>query len=475
MVDRLIPYALTSQASDAEVSSYVKNVSNYVMSHNPDAGGYIAQHKSGILLQTHAQKLFGHTGISANKTVGTILIISNQLMSGLATMKAWAKTLSDAATSNAVKFQNVEWLIHLHLNSPLMTDWVITTGAANLIKELDAQGKGAVKIRFAIDCSAWLMNQEHQKLSDAAVPADVDSSPVKGQLALRASRLKTIPYGLLRSFGLHKALRLNQLSADTKKDLYLVVDVEPGEALVPTKETPDKDIASNRAKCFLATWEMLNSGKKVVYNCLQWLPHYAGTMASEWYNIKYPDGAPMDKVDGKDVRVIKTDETKLKVELAVTTCMDKLTAYLNTAGKDSPYPSEPMLGFSMKDYVSPQLISVMPGAINSSKIGGEREFLLGGKKVAYVEVCDVMGIGAGEGASLKSHVGNNNADKTNTRVWTSSWGALKDIVGNKLNLVRSTSGAVSYTPKAKITVQDLKDMGGVYVGNEAGTTVIVEF
>ncbi|ANE77215.1 hypothetical protein [Dickeya solani] len=481
MVDRLTPYKLAPLADDAVVSNYVKNISNYVMTNNPNAEGYSALNKSGILLQTHETKRFGHNAISAGKAIGTILIISNQLMSGLATMKAWAKTLSDAATSDAVRFQNVEWLIHLHLNSPLMNDWAITTGAANLIKELEAQGKGTVKIRFAIDCSAWLMNREHRKLDDAVAPADADLSKVKGKLSLRESRLKTIPYGLLRAFGLHKAMLLNnrpQNAADEARDLYLIVDVEPGEALVPYLDTPDKEIGSNRARCFLATWNMLNSGRKVVYNRLQWLPHYAGTMAAEWYNMKYPDGAPMDSVNGKDIRIIKSNETKLKVELAVKTCMDKLTAFLNTAGVTSPYPSEPLLGFSIKDYASPQVITAMAGTTAKSKVGAEREFMLGGKAVAYVEVCNVMGIGSGEGQSLTENVlGKNNvADNAGTRIWTSSWGVLKDIVASKLRLERVESGGtVSYEVKAKITVQDLKDMGGVYVGTDPGTTVIVDF
>ncbi|MBP2849747.1 hypothetical protein [Dickeya oryzae] len=472
MVDRLIPYKLAPLADDAVVSNYVKNISNYLMTNNPNADGYSAQNKSGILLQTHETKIFGHNAISAGKVIGTILIISNQLMSGLATMKAWARTLSDAATSDAVKFQNVEWLIHLHLNSPLMTDWVITTGAANLIKELEAQGKGTVKIRFAIDCSAWLMNREHRRLDNAAAPADADSSIVKGKLSLRTSRLKTIPYGLLRSFGLHKALLLNQRPQNAN-DLYLIVDVEPGEALVPYADTPDKEIGSNRAKCFLATWNKLIANNKVVYNRLQWLPHYAGTMASEWYNMKYPDGAPIDSVNGKDIRIVKSNDTKLKVELAVKTCMDKLTTFLNTAGATSDYPSEPLLGFSISNYISPQVITAMV-ATAKSKVAAEREFMLDGKAVAYVEVCNVMGIGAGEGQSLAGNI--NAADCSGTRIWTSSWGVLKDIVANKLYLERVESGGtVSYTPKAKITVQDLKDMGGVYVGDDPGTTVIVDF
>ncbi|MBO8134868.1 hypothetical protein [Dickeya fangzhongdai] len=477
MVDRLTPYKLAPLADEAVVSNYVKNVSNYVMTNNLNAEGYSALNKSGILLQTHETKLFGHNAISAGKSIGTILIISNQLMSGLATMKAWAKTLSDAATSDAVKFQNVEWLIHLHLNSPLMTDWVITTGAANLIKELDTQGKGAVKIRFAIDCSAWLMNREHRKLDNAAAPADADSSIVKGKLSLRTSRLKTIPYGLLRSFGLHKALLLNQRPLNVN-DRYLIVDVEPGEALVPYADTPDKEIGSNRAKCFLATWNKLIGDNKVVYNRLQWLPHYAGTMASEWYNIKYPDGAPVDNVNGKDIRIIKSNDTKLKVELAVKACMDQLTAFLNTAGAASTYPSEPLLGFSINDYVSPQVITVMAGTTAKSKVAAEREFMLDGKAVAYVEVCNVMGIGSGEGRSLADNLLGKNTVVVNagTRIWTSSWGALKDIVASKLCLERvESNGTVSYEAKARITVGDLQRMGGVSVGDDPEEKVIVEF
>ncbi|MBP2837821.1 hypothetical protein [Dickeya parazeae] len=476
MVDRLTPYKLAPLADEAVVANYVKNVSNYVMTNNLSAEGYNALNKSGILLQTHETKLFGHNAISAGKVIGTILIISNQLMSGLATMKAWAKTLSDATTSDAVKFQNVEWLIHLHLNSPLMTDWVITTGAANLIKELDTQGKGAVKIRFAIDCSAWLMNRERGKLDNAAAPADADASIVKGKLSSRKNRLKTIPYGLLRSFGLHKALLLNQHPLNAS-DRYLIVDVEPGEALMPYADTPDKDMVSNRAKCFLATWDKLKTSK-VVYNRLQWLPHYAGTMTSEWYNMKYPDGAPMDTVNGKDIRIIKSNDTKLKVELAVKACMDQLTAFLNTAGAASTYPSEPLLGFSINDYVPPQVLTVMAGTTAKSKVAAEREFMLDGKAVAYVEVCNVMGIGSGEGRSLADNLLGKNTVVVNagTRIWTSSWGALKDIVTSKLYLERVESGGtVSYEAKARITIGDLQRMGGVSVGEDPEEKVIVEF
>ncbi|MGM3173146.1 hypothetical protein [Dickeya lacustris] len=451
-------------------------INNYLKKCNPDASGYIADNTTGILLQTHNSKIFGKNKRSEGNVVGTILIISNHLGNGLETMKSWAETLKSVAekNKNAKEFGNVEWLIHLHLNSPLMTDWnkEIKSDQEALLQYLDGFGRSEAKIRFAIDCSAWLINikktvpGEIEKSDTVPDELSVFKEKLKNKLSKRKDRLKTIPYGLLRTFGLHQALVLNDPC--NINDIYMIVDVEPSGNMSESKGNID----NNRKTCFKNTWEKLwnmKEKKGVAYNQLRWLPHDIATMVYEWYDVTYPESIPA-LLTKKEVR----DEVKNKLSEALNDCMNKLTEFLNAEYVKSPYPSEPLLGFFMDKYKCPVVIEKTKPAINISKVAATVSSELDKSNVTnvtYVIVSNIMGVGSGEGRSLESSLAGGNIEKITPGIYTSAWGVLKDIVCSKLKLVVSSDGK-SYSLQGKITVEDLRDMGGVFLNaGDAGKII----
>ena len=478
------------------VKNYTETVNKYLLQQCSELTHYTSANRTGTLIQTHLPKTFGKTsGPSSSNKVCTILIISNRISYGLLAMKEWTDVFLASVKKNSGLFSNTEWLVHLHLNNPIMRDWQIGMFERNLIKSLDKLGKDSGNnIRYCIDFSAWILNATTDKLEPIEDPDGDDSAykdSIPKMLGTRSERLATIPYGLLRSFGLHKALMLNAGSTNSgKNDIYMIVDVEPTDALNPShlrnsvaethplSGSKSETAMDNRVVCFTETWKKLNSGSSsfnVVYNRLQWKSNHAGSMAAQWYNAKYPEGVPYDMVDGKKVCLRKLDEVKLCMDLAVQEVMTKLVIHMDDASGRSSYPSEPLLGFKMADYSVEQVVNMAGGP--KSLIGFEREFIQNHKKIRYVTLTNVMGIGSGEGKSIEKNCKGltSGAEPSGKRIWTSAWGVLKDIVVAKLNLVNTADGdKPHYEPQVKITVKDIKEMGGIDSGDSPSETVIVE-
>ncbi|MDW6092971.1 hypothetical protein [Vibrio rhizosphaerae] len=476
-------------------SHYTKLVNDYMLSKCPSLEHYSNSNTSGILVQTHVSKNFGKTsGPNPTNKVCTILIISNRISYGLLAMQEWTDVFLKARENDDSKYTNTELLVHLHLNNPLMRHWEIGSFEQSLIKKLDTFGQSK-DIRYCIDFSAWLLNKETSALQPISNPSGDASEYNTAILGSRRERLATIPYGLLRAFGLHKALRLNSGSASGgNNDVYMIVDVEPTEALNPSNMNKATDThpmsatvttaLKNRSACFGETWKLLTHGsstKNVVYNRLEWKSNHAPSMVAQWYDAKYPDGTPYDtytdELTNTNVKanLLKSSEVRLKMDLAMSECMTKLTNHMNNAARSSTYPSEPLLGFKMSSFTSPQIIR-SAASDEKSAIGYEKTITQDGKTLRYVVLCNVMGIGSGEGRSIENNLkgSDSSAMHSGKYIWTSAWGVLKDIVVAKLALVNiADTGKPYYEPKVKITVGDIKDMGGIDSGSLSRDTVIV--
>lgn len=456
--------------------------------------------KFSYLLQTHDRIDFSNdiTPAEGHKIVSIVMMSADEALS-LSNLKYWCWRFKYVSDKN-----NVVYNIHLNLNYPKLIErgWTDDDTKKRWQNQLmDIIRDAKKRINIVLDFSIWLSAKTTIPVSTAAKtivnfnPAEVISaddahlvagnSAIKKMVSTRAERMKVLPFGPLRLFGVHKInAYIKEKYPDFKREnaIYLFVDQEsrkgPGLSGVPTglkfrQEVLDK-YKDDVPTALLASLPEKLSNKTHAFAKLHWFEDDASEMAEALLNY-FQDMTPEENAQGDAIKMLidfakcpsyQRQQFFATLEGVLEQSIATIAGWLNEDETENKYPHEPFLavkggalgGGDQSYSVMRNQLKESASKYSESDIGVDYT-LKGVSGLSLTLLPDLMGRKSGEALSLMKSIAAKTKNKVegerlSKAIKTSTYGVNKDYLFPRICL--SLSDEVEATNKkltAKVTIK----------------------